>query len=150
MVTGSTDDIPDLPKEQDREKSPNDFERKLMPVETERYLLTKLREFEKSEIFLENSFSLPSLASWMETNTKYLSYLIKKHKNTDFNSYINALRIDFVIEMLKAQPQWRQYKISALAAMSGFSSHSQFTAVFKMHTGLSPSVFIKHLSNECD
>lgn len=150
MVTVSTDDIPDLPKEQDREKSPNDFERKLMPVETERYLLTKLREFEKSEIFLENSFSLPSLASWMETNTKYLSYLIKKHKNTDFNSYINALRIDFVIEMLKAQPQWRQYKISALAAMSGFSSHSQFTAVFKMHTGLSPSVFIKHLSNECD
>lgn len=150
MATGLREDTLILPAEKDQQTDSNDFERKLMSIETEHFLLIKLTEFEKSEIFLENSFSLPSLASWMETNTKYLSYLIKKHKNTDFNSYINALRIDFVIEMLKVHPQWRQYKISALAAMSGFSSHSQFTAVFKTHTGLSPSVFIRHLTNECE
>lgn len=122
--------------------------KRMMPVETERNLLDKLAEFEKSDAFLESGFSLASMATLLNTNTKYLSYLIKSYKNTDFNSYINRLRINFVVEMLQKDPTWRQHKISTMAAASGFSSHSQFAAVFKDCTGLSPSVFIKHLSSE--
>ncbi|MDR6808939.1 YesN/AraC family two-component response regulator [Dyadobacter sp. BE34] len=124
--------------------------RRMMPIETEHNLLEKLGEFEKSDVFLEGGFSLASLAIQLDTNTKYLSYLIKMHRKTDFNSYINSLRVDFVMKMLQKDPTWRQQKISFLATASGFSSHSQFAAVFKAHTGISPSVFIKHLAGELD
>lgn len=122
--------------------------KRMMPVETEQHLLQKLIEFEKSDIFLEAGISLASLSAELNTNTKYLSYLIKKYKKTDFNSYINSLRIDFVIGMLKKDPAWRQHKISTIASASGFSSHSQFAAVFKDFTGITPSVFIKHANGE--
>lgn len=139
----------DFPSEGIAPENTADSPRKrMMPVETERNLLEKLAEFEKSDAFLEGGFSLASMATLLNTNTKYLSYLIKSYKNTDFNSYINRLRINFVVEMLQKDPTWRQHKISTMAAASGFSSHSQFAAVFKDCTGLSPSVFIKHLSSE--
>lgn len=152
---GPTSDVGELTldfKSDDIEPENNaDSPRKrMMPVETERNLLEKLAEFEKSDAFLESGFSLASMATLLNTNTKYLSYLIKSDKNVDFNSYINRLRINFVIEMLQKDPTWRQHKISTMAAVSGFSSHSQFAAVFKDCTGLSPSVFIKHLASELE
>ncbi|WP_342083630.1 helix-turn-helix domain-containing protein [Dyadobacter sp. OTU695] len=130
------------------ESSDENTEKRMMPIETERHLLEKLVEFEKSNTFLENGFSLASLSAQLDTNTKYLSYLVKKYKKTDFNNYINRLRIDFVIDMLKNDPVWRQHKISTLATASGFSSHSQFAAVFKDFTGVTPSVFIRHINSE--
>ncbi|HWV33557.1 MAG TPA: helix-turn-helix domain-containing protein [Dyadobacter sp.] len=132
------------------ENNADSARKRMMPVETERYLLEKLAEFEKSDAFLEGGFSLASMAALLNTNTKYLSYLIKSDKNADFNSYINRLRINFVIDMLQKDPTWRQHKISTMAAVSGFSSHSQFAAVFKDCTGLSPSVFIRHLARELE
>jgi len=130
------------------ENNADNARKRMMPAETERNLLEKLAEFEKSDAYLESGFSLASMATQLNTNTKYLSYLIKSYKQTDFNSYINRLRINFVVEMLQKDPIWRQHKISTMAAASGFSSHSQFAAVFKDCTGLSPSVFIKHLASE--
>lgn len=121
-------------------------DKRIMPEETEHLLLARLTEFERSTLFLEAGFSLASLAKWSDTNTKYLSYVIGKHKESDFNTYVNRLRIQFVIRMLEGDPRWRHYKISVLAQESGFSSHSQFSAVFKTCTGLSPSSFLKHLS----
>ena len=141
--------LPDNAAESDpAENSTENSAKRMMPVETERQLLEKLVEFEKSDIFLEAGISLASLSAQLNTNTKYLSYLVKKHKKTDFNGYINRLRIDFVIGMIKKDPAWRQHKISTIASESGFSSHSQFAAVFKEFAGVTPSVFIKHVSSE--
>ncbi|MGJ7029739.1 helix-turn-helix domain-containing protein [Niabella hirudinis] len=123
-------------------------EKRLMTGETELKLLKGLENFERSDHFLNGELSLSSLATRLNTNTKYLSYLIKTHKKADFNSYINELRVNHIVEKLKNQPGWRQYKISALATTAGFSSHSQFAAVFKTFTGLSPSVFIKYLEKK--
>ena len=122
-------------------------EKRLMPVETEKLLLDKLVEFEKSTAFLETGFSLALLASQLGTNTKYLSYLIRTHKGADFNNYINNLRVDYVVEVLKRDSNWRLHKISVIAAESGFSSSSLFAAVFKARTGHSPSVFIRAITN---
>lgn len=117
----------------------------IMTSETEQKLLAALENFESSNFFLDKNLSLTSLATTMSTNTRYLSHVIKHHKKTDFNQYINGLRINYAIEQLQSNPEWRQYKISALAEATGFSTHSQFTAVFKSLKGLSPSAFIKLL-----
>ncbi len=124
-------------------------EKNLISVETEQILLEKLNAFEHQLLYLDNSLSLSSLATEINTNTKYLSHIIKKHKGSDFSQYTNSLRIDYVIDKLTKDEKWRQYKISALAEAAGFSSHSQFASVFKSLKGLPPSVFIR-LLNEGD
>ncbi len=124
---------------------PETREKTVMTTGTEQKLLAELKSFEQSALFLDNSLSLTSLATSMHTNTKYLSYIIKTYKETDFNSYINALRVNYIVEKLKNTPEWRKYKIKTLAAEGGFSSHSQFATIFKTFIGLSPSVFIRLL-----
>lgn len=120
----------------------------IMPVEAELKLLEKLAEFEKKQLFLERKVTLPFVASEIETNTKYLSYIIKKHKGKDFNEYINDLRINYIVQKLTEDPVYRQYKINTLAEECGFSSHSKFTTVFKASFGVSPSEFIKYLKHK--
>jgi len=119
-----------------------------IPEETQQRLLTSLTAFERSQLFTSGSMSLSYLSAHLNTNSKYLSYIIKKHKQKDFNNYINELRIKYIIDKLHEDPQWRQYKISVLAEKGGFSSHSKFATIFKANTGQSPSIFIQELSNE--
>jgi AraC-like DNA-binding protein len=122
----------------------------VMRPETEKKLLDVLFHFEHSDLYLSRELSLSSLAAHFNTNTRYLSDLIKKHRQKDFNKYINELRINYIITKLQDDNEWRQYKISALAEAAGFSSHSKFAAIFKDTTGLSPSLFIKYLQQEED
>lgn len=120
----------------------------VMPKETEDIIITKLKHFEKSNRFTSKDMSLGQLASKLDTNTKYLSEVINKTKGKNFNAYINELRIKYIIEKLKTNPQYLNYKVSYLAEESGFSSHSSFATVFKSVTGLSPTVFINIIKKE--
>lgn len=116
--------------------------------ETENRLLKELDKWEKKHFFIQNDISLSSLSAKMQTNTKYLSYVINKHKGKDINNYINELRINYIIEKLNSNPSYLDYKISYLAQECGFSSHSKFTSVFKAITGISPSAFIHFIKTE--
>jgi AraC-like DNA-binding protein len=124
--------------------------RNSIPVETERLLLNKLKKFESTSKFTNKDISLAVLAGQFDTNTKYLSEIINKHYHVNFNTYINKLRINFIIEKLKDEPNFCNYKISYLAEISGFASHSSFTTVFKSICGISPITFIDLLKNESD
>lgn len=122
--------------------------KELIKKETEEHLLKKLNLFEKNKDFLDSNVSLSSLAASFKTNTKYLSYVINKHKGKDFSSYINELKIYYIIDKLKNEPKYRKYKISYLAEECHFSSHSKFTATFKSVTGLAPSLFLSYLDKK--
>lgn len=113
-----------------------------IPKETEDALIEKLEQFENSVHFTKKDMSLAQLASQFDTNTKYLSEVINSHKDQNFNSYINQLRINYIVDKLNSNRKYLQYKISYLADESGFSSHSSFATVFKSVTGIPPTVFI--------
>src|SRR5690606_20710115 len=98
-----------------------------------------------STLFTKNNMSVAVLASQFNTNTKYLSYIINRYRNRDFNSYINELRIRYVINKMKEDSRYLDYKLSYLASETGFSSHSQFATIFKNVTGLPPSTFVSYL-----
>lgn len=119
-----------------------------IPKETEDLLLSKLEKFEGGKKYLSKDISLAQMASMFETNTKYLSEVINKYKRKNFNSYINELRIRYIVKKLKNDPQYLNYKVSYLAEECGFSSHSIFSAAFKSITGLTPNVFIQFLSKD--
>lgn len=118
----------------------------LLSPEKEEELLQKLRDFEKSKLFLGKQISLPFLAAELDTNIKYLSEVIKKYKDKNFNAYINDLRIQYIVNLLKTDSSYLNYKVSYLAEITGFSSHSAFTSIFKSITGMSPNDFIQQIS----
>ncbi len=117
----------------------------LIPEETEQLLLKKLDKFEAGKKFTNPDMSIAFLASQFDTNTKYLSEVINRNKGKNFNSYINELRINYIIGKLRTDPTYFNYKISYLAEESGFSSHSSFATVFKSVTGISPTKFMELL-----
>ena len=110
-------------------------------------LLEGLKKFEEKEKFREVTLTLSSLASNLKTNRTYLSEVIRKYKGGNYNTYINELRINYIVKKLYTTPEYWNYKISFLAEDSGFVSHSSFTTVFKSIIGISPSVFIQNLRN---
>jgi len=116
--------------------------------EREQSILDSLNELEKSEFFLKTDTSLNVYASTIGVNQKYITYVIKQHWNTDFSNYINQLRIDYIVRLIKTNPIYLQYKISYLAELCGFSSHSRFSATFKKITGIPPSMFIAKVKKE--
>jgi len=122
----------------------------ILPENTEQQILSRLEQFEKSHHYLQPNITLQSLAKTLDTNTKYLSFVINSHKNSNFNHYLNELRINYIILKLKNEPRYRKYKISYLATEAGFTSQSSFATVFKTITGLSPSIFISYLNLEKD
>ncbi|UCA61197.1 helix-turn-helix domain-containing protein [Chryseobacterium rhizoplanae] len=121
-----------------------------MSEETINQLLDKISKFERSEKYLKTDLTLAKLAVSFNTNTKYLSEVIKYHKNKNFNNYINSLRIGYITRKLYEDSTYRRYKISSLAEICGYSSFRAFQTVFKKETGLTPSDFIENLKKEME
>lgn len=78
---------------------------------TEEQILNKLKRFENSKRFINKDISLAVLAGQLDSNTKYLSEIINSHYQVNFNTYINKLRINYIIEKLKTDPNFINYKI---------------------------------------
>ncbi|MGG5209119.1 tetratricopeptide repeat protein [Chryseobacterium sp. MIQD13] len=136
------EDDPQEAEDQSGNSIPADI--KISP-ETEELILTGLKAFEENFDFNKKNISRYNLSNALNVNTKYLSAVIKKHKNFNFNQYINYLRINYIVDKLKNESQYRKYKINHLAEITGYSSHSAFSLEFKKITGMHPSAFIKAL-----
>ena len=136
-------------KEKEKSSEGKDFKKSaLLSKEKEQEILQKLEELENSDRFLSKNMSLATLAAQLDTNTKYLSEVINTYKGKNFNSYINELRINHIAYLLKTDSAYLNYKVSYLAEVSGFSSHSSFTTVFKSITGMSPNIFIQQINKK--
>lgn len=133
-------------KEQEKREAKKTSDSKISD-KTKQAIEEKLRQFEREERFIDNNMTFSTLVSYAGTNSKYLHLYLKNHLNTDYSSYINDLRIKYIIGKLKEDPEYRKYKIGYLAELCGFQSHSNFSVNFKRSTGTSPGEFISNLEN---
>ena len=108
-------------------------------------LLNKLDVFIKKQYFLDPRCNLVWAAKKMGTNTTYLSKLINHQKQISFTKFITEKRINYVIEKLQNDLQFRSYTIEAIAKESGYNRAEPFSKAFKRKTGIYPSYFIKML-----
>lgn len=115
--------------------------------EKEKEIIKKLATFETSKKFLKKDISLSYLSHQFSTNPKYLSLMIHKHKEQNFNGYINKLRINYILNKLLNIPQYRKYKIVSLSEECGYASPQVFINAFKKETEMTPSYFISILKN---
>ena len=104
-----------------------------------------LDAFEKERLFLDNKMALNNLSKHLNTNSNYLSKVINFYEKKNFSTYVNDLRIEYAIEQLKTNPQFRLYSIKGIAYETGFNSVESFSKAFYKRTGLYPSYFIKQL-----
>ncbi|WP_126651683.1 helix-turn-helix domain-containing protein [Chryseobacterium aureum] len=118
--------------------------------ETVQSILFYLKQFEREKKFNEKKVNLSYLANYANTNIRYLNEVLKKHKKKSFSKYINGLRIKYITKLLYKEPKYREYKITYLAELCGFSSRQVFTSVFRKETGLTTSYFIKQLKSDRD
>lgn len=108
-------------------------------------LLQKLEKFETNQLFLKKGLTLSKFSDQLKTNSSYLSKVINHYKGKNFTNYINELRIEYVIDLLKTERVTQKYTIKALSEMTGFATTQHFSDAFYLKTGLRPSFFIHEL-----
>lgn len=100
--------------------------------------LNEIMKVEKP--YLAEDLSLKMLAHQLNTNSKYLSFLINKEYDCNFSSFINSFRIKEAQAFL-SDTAYNIYTIESIAKMTGFKSKSAFNSAFKKETNLTPSKF---------
>lgn len=108
-------------------------------------LLEKIENLmETDKIYVQPKLTIDDFASKLNTNRSYLSQIINKHYETNFNSFINSYRIGEARRLL-VYPVYKNYTIEAIAMEVGFTSKSVFNETFKKESGITPSVFKRNI-----
>jgi AraC-like DNA-binding protein len=100
--------------------------------------LVKIEEVLK---YIEQNFcrdiKLEEAASMIYVTPQYFSAFFKKITGVNFVDYLNNVRINHAVRLLKETDK----KITHIAMECGFNSTNNFNSAFKKHTGKTPSQF---------
>ncbi|GAA4106205.1 hypothetical protein GCM10022393_00530 [Aquimarina addita] len=121
------------------------FSQNSLPNKIIEDILDKLQNFEISNKFLSSDINLNSLATQLNTNSKYLSKAINQKKNKSFTQYINDLRIEYLIKKLHSDNSYSKYSIKALSEEIGFKTSNAFSRAFLKKMEMYPSHYINQL-----
>lgn len=94
----------------------------------------------RDQLYLSPELLREDLAQIVHLNNARFARMIKENTGTNFNGYINELRINYAIKLLKQHPN---YTIRAIADESGFNSAPILYSLFKKKTGMTPYEFKK-------
>ncbi len=106
-------------------------------------ILNKLEHFEKENKFLDNQVSKTLLSEILNTNPTYLSRIINVYKGKNVSIYINDLRLEYIIDLMKNDAKYLNMDVKELAYLSGFTNTQNFSDNFQRKFEIKPSYFIK-------
>lgn len=90
-----------------------------------------------TQLYLQHNLNISQLAQTLGTNRTYLR-LYFVHQDTNYNAYINDLRIRHFIRLYsEAVAAQRFFTIQELATQSGYHSYNTFALAFKQRMGKS-------------
>lgn len=96
---------------------------------------------EKARGYIHNRYmedlSLETVAAHVYVTPAYFSSIFKKETGKNFVDYVSHYRIDKAKQLLGSG----NYKVNAVAAMTGFHNMKYFYKVFKKQTGLTPNQY---------
>ena len=100
------------------------------------------------KVYLEPNFLLKTLAEKCGTNRSYLSQFINERYNTNFNTFINALRINEAKQIISDKNN--DIPLKELYLRLGFNTYSVFNEAFKKHVGVTPNFYLKTVKELLD
>ncbi len=90
-----------------------------------------------TQLYLQHNLNISELAHAIGTNRTYLR-LYFVHRETNYNAYINDLRIDHFVRIYdKAVAAQRFFTVQELVAQSGYRNYNTFALAFKQRMGKS-------------
>ncbi len=99
----------------------------------------------KEKLFLDSSITLESIAAKIDISVSLLSRIINEELQSNFNDYVNKLRVEEVKRYLN-NPSFSNYTITSIGLEAGFNSKTTFFTAFKKFTGTTPANYKKNLS----
>lgn len=104
-------------------------------------LFYRLDEYIRSErIFLQPEIDRNALMKYIHLNRNQFAELMREQANTTFSNYINTLKVEYSLSLMKAHPK---YTIEAIAEESGFSSPRTYYRAFRDMLGMTPTEYKK-------
>lgn len=97
-----------------------------------------ISKMEDERLYLRKGLTISDLASELNTNKTYISFLLNQRQGKSFSAFVNGYRIDYAKRLMQENPDM---KISEVADSSGFTEESSFFRNFKQTTGLTPSAW---------
>lgn len=116
----------------------------LSPEKAQEHLDTLLSLMENEKPYRNSELTLNQLAELLAISPHNLSEIINLRLKLNFFDFVNQYRVEEVKRDL-ADGEKQHLKILSLALDAGFNSKSSFNAIFKKHTGLTPSEYRKKL-----
>jgi AraC-like DNA-binding protein len=99
-----------------------------------------LKLVNEKKIYLNASLTVENIATDLQTNSKYISYVINDSFQKNFYNFVNEYRIQSAIDFL-SDSKYGHYSIEGIGNLAGFKSKSSFNAAFKKQTGKTPSEY---------
>ena len=99
--------------------------------------------FKTENLFLNKNLSLDMICNRIGLKQKIITAIIKVNTSNNWKSYLNGYRVDYAIELIKADFLVK-YSVLALSEKSGFNSNQSFHRAFKIRTGVSPAKYYKN------
>jgi len=129
-------------------KSNNDiikYERSGLSQEKAKMFADQLLDMMKQEkLYTDNSLSLHKLAEKLSLSPHNLSEVINTQLHQNLFDFVNKFRVEKVKEDLKNSEK-QNLTLLSIAFDAGFNSKSSFNAIFKKHTGETPSEYRKNI-----
>jgi len=114
---------------------------KLTSREKEFYIQKIESILDSEKPFVKNDFSLPKLARQTGISLHIISYLVNVEMNLHFTEYINLMRIEYFMAMIK-DGQWTDWPIQKMSEACGFKSRTTFYRVCVKYMGMGPSAYL--------
>ena len=113
-----------------------------LPMQNLETIIRQLEAYMETEAWREGKLSIQDISNAIQIPIHRLSRAINQHYQLNFFNFVNAYRVQAARQLL-SDPAYQQYSILDIAYSVGFNSKSSFNAVFKEHTGSTPSTYRK-------
>ena len=100
-------------------------------------------------VYCDPDFSISTLATMADSNTKYVSQAINETTGMNFRMFINSLRVRVARSRLLDQGEYAGMTIQAISESVGFRSTSNFVIAFRKIMGITPSAYRKLGDKSC-
>lgn len=111
--------------------------------QADRLLMAIAHVMEDNDTVCNPNFSLAQLAQMVDSNTKYVSWVINKCYGKNFKTYLNEYRIRIASQLLIDTSLLGNLTIAAIAEQVGYKSPASFHQAFKKIYAMTPAAYVK-------
>lgn len=148
LRSGQLAPLPPLPQEpkslpQGDAPAPQKYQGSTLTREQKDELLRAINNVMEGTLeFCSPDFTLEKMAVLVQSKSRYVSQVINETYGKTFNRFVNEYRIkEARIRLSDRTGKYANYTVKAIAQSLGFKSNTNFNALFKELTGITPSMY---------